>query len=41
MDSGIGGFDDAGGLINRGSSEEKDAGLTPAQNRRKAQNRAA
>ncbi|KAJ4346133.1 hypothetical protein N0V95_005686 [Ascochyta clinopodiicola] len=44
LDSGLGGeMDDGGASRTRSSSEEKEAGLnlTPAQSRRKAQNRAA
>ncbi|KAL1613199.1 hypothetical protein SLS60_001431 [Paraconiothyrium brasiliense] len=42
LDSGIGGdVEDSRGSRTRSSSEEKEAGLTPAQSRRKAQNRAA
>ncbi|KAH6619924.1 hypothetical protein C7974DRAFT_223400 [Boeremia exigua] len=42
VDSGLGGDPDDGGAIRtRSSSEEKEINLTPAQSRRKAQNRAA
>jgi hypothetical protein len=42
LDSGLGGeMDDAGASRTRSSSEEKEANMTPAQSRRKAQNRAA
>lgn len=42
VDSGIGGeVEDARASRTRSSSEEKEAALTPAQSRRKAQNRAA
>ncbi|KAF2643067.1 hypothetical protein P280DRAFT_393800, partial [Massarina eburnea CBS 473.64] len=42
LDSGIGGdMEDGRALTARSSSEEKEASLTPAQSRRKAQNRAA
>ncbi|KAJ4384257.1 hypothetical protein N0V86_001104 [Didymella sp. IMI 355093] len=42
VDSGLGGeLDESGGIRARSSSEEKEANLTPAQSRRKAQNRAA
>ncbi|KAF2626036.1 hypothetical protein BU25DRAFT_371336 [Macroventuria anomochaeta] len=42
VDSGLGGEMDDGGVSRaRSSSEEKEANLTPAQSRRKAQNRAA
>lgn len=42
VDSGIGGdVDDARTNRTRSSSEEKEPGLTPAQSKRKAQNRAA
>ena len=42
VDSGIGGeVEDARASRTRSSSEEKETGLTPAQSRRKAQNRAA
>lgn len=40
VDSGLGDIDDGRGSRNRSSSEEKES-LTPAQSRRKAQNRAA
>jgi AP-1-like factor len=42
LDSGLGGdMDDGTGSRTRSSSEEKDSSMTPAQSRRKAQNRAA
>ncbi|KAF2805275.1 uncharacterized protein BDZ99DRAFT_116839 [Mytilinidion resinicola] len=41
LDSGLGGDLDARDSRTRSSSEEKETGLTPAQSRRKAQNRAA
>lgn len=42
IDSGIGGeVEDSRASRTRSSSEEKESGLTPAQSRRKAQNRAA
>lgn len=42
LDSGLGGdMEDVRGPGGRGSSEEKEVSLTPAQSRRKAQNRAA
>jgi hypothetical protein len=42
VDSGLGGdMEDSRASRTRSSSEEKESGLTPAQSRRKAQNRAA
>jgi AP-1-like factor len=42
LDSGLGGdMDDGTASRTRSSSEEKDPSMTPAQSRRKAQNRAA
>ncbi|KAF2109578.1 hypothetical protein BDV96DRAFT_584952 [Lophiotrema nucula] len=41
VDSGLGDVEDSRASRTRSSSEEKESGLTPAQSRRKAQNRAA
>lgn len=41
IDSGVGDVEDSRASRTRSSSEEKEAALTPAQSRRKAQNRAA